>query len=411
MALFKRARGCCACGKELGATTGKSVKALTVTCTCGQTTKLEVSREWWASYRDPDGQRVRIKGLVTKEDTLIMLDGIRKSIAAGTYSGPRAARGDRMTLAGLVEAYFAALATTRKAYNLHHSRLRTDRVVAAIGKNLLIDDLTSRHGDTYREKRTAKGTSPATINCDLANVSAAMRWARDKGLTVNRPTFRMATLHNARTRFLTREEAATLIQKATELRPVLGHLVRAALASGARLGELTGAEWSWLNLEAGFLTVPSENSKTGRVRNIPVNSDFRQVLLERRDLAVPGARIFHQEGRRCIETTVAAWFRRAATAAGLGDDVVFHSLRHSAASWAVLAGVPLHVVAKLLGHSTTAMTERYSHLSPHHVLEAADHLLLAPPAPPPEPKAEPEPCHQDATGVLVALKPRAKAVG
>jgi integrase len=44
--------------------------------------------------------------------------------------------------------------------------------------------------------------------------------------------------------------------------------------------------------------------------------------------------------------------------------VTFHTLRHTYASWAVMAGVPLYVVAKALGHRTLTMTARYSHLAP-----------------------------------------------
>ena len=46
------------------------------------------------------------------------------------------------------------------------------------------------------------------------------------------------------------------------------------------------------------------------------------------------------------------------------ERLTYHSLRHAYASWAVMAGVPLYVVGKALGHKTTAMTQRYSHLAP-----------------------------------------------
>jgi site-specific recombinase XerD len=63
-------------------------------------------------------------------------------------------------------------------------------------------------------------------------------------------------------------------------------------------------------------------------------------------------------------------------ALGLNDNVVdarylvtFHTLRHTYASWLVMRGAPLYTVQRLLGHQTSAMTERYSHLAPDHLRE------------------------------------------
>jgi integrase len=66
-------------------------------------------------------------------------------------------------------------------------------------------------------------------------------------------------------------------------------------------------------------------------------------------------------------------FSRALKRAGI-EDFRFHDLRHSAASNLVMAGVSLFTVSQLLGHRTLAMTERYSHLSPSHLSEAAQKL-------------------------------------
>lgn len=60
---------------------------------------------------------------------------------------------------------------------------------------------------------------------------------------------------------------------------------------------------------------------------------------------------------------------QAREACGL-QHVRCHDLRHTCASWLVQAGVPLHTVSEILGHSSMAMTRRYAHLSPEHLLEA-----------------------------------------
>jgi site-specific recombinase XerD len=51
--------------------------------------------------------------------------------------------------------------------------------------------------------------------------------------------------------------------------------------------------------------------------------------------------------------------------------LVFHSLRHTFASWLIMEGTPLFTVSKLLGHGDIGMTMRYAHLAPDHLRHAA----------------------------------------
>jgi integrase len=70
---------------------------------------------------------------------------------------------------------------------------------------------------------------------------------------------------------------------------------------------------------------------------------------------------------------VSATFKRVVNSLGLNKGVidtrqkiVFHSLRHSFASWLALQGESLITLRDLLGHKTTTMTNRYAHLLPDH---------------------------------------------
>jgi integrase len=66
-------------------------------------------------------------------------------------------------------------------------------------------------------------------------------------------------------------------------------------------------------------------------------------------------------------------YNNAVEAARL-DDVTFHTLRHTFASWAVMRGVTLKELQELLGHSSLAMTMRYAHLAPEHLRTAVGRL-------------------------------------
>ena len=58
--------------------------------------------------------------------------------------------------------------------------------------------------------------------------------------------------------------------------------------------------------------------------------------------------------------------------ARLPDDVSFHHLRHTCASWLVMKGVPMRVVQEILGHSSVTVTQRYAHLAPGVMREAME---------------------------------------
>jgi integrase len=66
-------------------------------------------------------------------------------------------------------------------------------------------------------------------------------------------------------------------------------------------------------------------------------------------------------------------FENACAKAGI-KNFRFHDLRHTAASHMVMAGVPFKTVEEILGHTTTAMTERYSHLTSEHKRNAVEML-------------------------------------
>jgi integrase len=107
-----------------------------------------------------------------------------------------------------------------------------------------------------------------------------------------------------------------------------------------------------------------ELTKNGRRREIPMNDATYGALVGLGPKA--SGRVFKT---RYIQTA----FNNAVAAAKL-DDVNFHTLRHTFASWAVIRGVTLKELQELLGHSSLAMTMRYAHLAPEHLRTAVSRL-------------------------------------
>ena len=146
------------------------------------------------------------------------------------------------------------------------------------------------------------------------------------------------------------------------IREELRAAVIVALNTGLRLGELIGLTWERVDLSRGVIRL--ELTKSGRRREVPMNDASYRALV---GLGPKGSgRVFKT---RYIKTA----YNNAVETAQL-DDVTFHTLRHTFASWAIMRGVTLKELQELLGHSSLAMTMRYAHLAPEHLRTAVSRL-------------------------------------
>ena len=196
-----------------------------------------------------------------------------------------------------------------------------------------------------------------------------------------------------RVRWITRAEAAGLIQAAdcptsfsSESRekvsfgrpltsqyrsPYLRDFIELALNTGCRKQELLGLIWS--NVDFGNDLILLEQTKNGTRRSVPLNSVSRGVLIRRRAVCAEvcpdtpwvfchiTAALYANVGDRVKDVKTS--FATACKKAGIVNFRI-HDLRHTAASWLVMEGVPLLEVSRLLGHKSITQTERYAHLAP-----------------------------------------------
>lgn len=128
-----------------------------------------------------------------------------------------------------------------------------------------------------------------------------------------------------------------------------------------------------MNFKRDFISVT--DTKSGRNQSIPMTNEVKKMLEEVKKTSTTELVFVSSKGERIKE--VSRTFDRVVEELGLNTNikdsrnkVVFHTLRHTYASWLVMSGTDLYSVQKLMGHSTMAMTERYSHLSPNHLQKA-----------------------------------------
>jgi integrase len=168
-----------------------------------------------------------------------------------------------------------------------------------------------------------------------------------------------------RLRYFTKAEITRLINAA---QGDFRELVKAALFTGCRYGELTRLRVGDFNPDSG--TVFVGQSKSGKARHVVLTDEGRKFF-EIRTAGRPGDALMlhHADGSAWGASHQIRAMAEACKAASITSGS-FHILRHTNASHLVMAGVPLNVVARNLGHADTRMTERhYAHLAPSYVAE------------------------------------------
>ena len=262
----------------------------------------------------------------------------------------------------------------------------------AIG-NVRIKDLGEIHIQKVKRSMIEARRSPRTVEYAFAVIRQIVNLARQRGIYAGDSPTRLVkkpSKDNRRHRFLEEEEAALLLDALAEKSLQVRDIALLSLHTGLRAGEIFALTWADVAHDGLKVT----DTKSGKNRVVPLNSTAREMLDARRPAdAAPGGLVFPSEKGTKIGQVSQTFVKVAERLFNHGvddprDRVVFHTLRHTFASWLVRRGTPLIIVAKLMGHSTTAMTERYSHLAPGDLRAAVAGLetIRAAPAPAPAKK-------------------------
>lgn len=234
--------------------------------------------------------------------------------------------------------------------------------------DLYLDEITREVIDRITDDKLKTGVTPATVNRLLEIVRVILNTAVKHWEWIERaPHVRLLRQPTRRIRWLTREEADTLLSHLPEHTRVMAKF---SLATGLRETNVTRLQWSQVDLERRSAWIHADQSKTGRPIGIPLNREA--VVLLRGQLGKHKKYVFTYNGSPVRRCNTKVW-RRALELSGI-KDFRWHDLRHTWASWHVQNGTPMHVLQELGGWSDIRMVQRYAHLSPEHLAPYAETL-------------------------------------
>jgi integrase len=284
-------------------------------------------------------------------------------------AGAKAAAKAAPTVAELAVRFLTEHAEAKRKPSTarEYRRLLEHVVLPAIGTRKAAD-ISRRDIERLHQARRA---TPTEANRALACLSTmfniAERWSlRPDGSNPCRHVEKYP--QRRRERFFSAEELVRLGDALTAYdgSPSAAAAVKLLVFTGARLGEVLGLRWDWIDFERGEARLP--DSKTG-AKTLHLPPPALAVLAELPRLdgnphVIAGAK----EGAALVNLEK-PW--RAIRAAARLDDVRLHDLRHAFASVAASSGLGLPIIGKMLGHSQPATTARYAHLESDPVKAAA----------------------------------------
>ena len=244
-----------------------------------------------------------------------------------------------------------------------------------------LNEISSFDLERLKSDLQKKGLAPASVRHILVvfreiwnKANAWGLWAGDnpiKGVKLPVP-------RNQRERFLSHQEADTLLKALAEVSGTVAEMALLSLHTGLRFGEITNLKGHDLDFQNDLITITDPKNK--QARKAYMTGAVKEMLL-RRAPKESSDLVFCDRVHGHRINTISHTFSKTVKDLGFNEGVTdtrqrvtFHTLRHTFGSWLAIQGTPILTISQLIGHKTLAMTQRYSHLSPDHKKEATLNL-------------------------------------
>lgn len=253
-------------------------------------------------------------------------------------------RGVPKTLKDLVEKLGEMPWRGKVSREITESRLAS--MIELIGPKTPLAEISTDKLDDAINVLVQRQIKNSTINKYLSSLHKVLDLAKDRKWLSEIPAFPWLDEEDGRIRWITNDEEVRLMR---ELPHDIGVLVRVAIATGMRRGELLGLQPE--QVEEGWVHLWETKTKTPRT--IPINARTRADIMYLLDVGMPTEHVLRYQ------------WERARVLLGLKDDpwFTFHVTRHTCATRLVQANVNLRIIQKWLGHKRIETTIRYAQVS------------------------------------------------
>jgi len=331
--------------------------------------------KWYVDYRDPNGKRI-IKAVGPKKDAEAYLGKVLAAIREGRFFDVKVE--NKTTFKELLDAY------VEKVKDQRFYQTSVSYFIPVLKKHFegkLLSEITYKTLEDFRDERkktpTQHGTerSGRTVNIEMSVLRRMFRKGVKWGMVEKNPFENADDLffkeNNHRERALTEDEVKHLIDACPKyLKPI----VITAIYTGLRKSDIFNLKWRDIDLKKGLIRL--DEAKTGKTRNIVLNSDMitlLQNLPEKCQYVFPNK---HGKPFKDIKRSFETALKEAKVEQS--DDrrykIVFHTLRHTCISLLTERGADTTAVKNYVAHASEEMTKQYTHLSKEYARRTAEIL-------------------------------------
>ncbi|CAG36333.1 tyrosine-type recombinase/integrase [Desulfotalea psychrophila] len=326
----------------------------------------------WEAHIRIKGHTPRRKSFPTKCRAQAWAVEYEALLRAKDAGDPRLA--EQISLQEALDKYAEdSTAAGKKESTLDLESRATRHLTRLLGADRSLADIRPALVAQYQLTRQKEGYSNSAIRTELAILSKMYNNARKIwGLNIKNPVNDITRVppDKGNTRFLTTAEAKIVLDESKNIRnPKFYPFVLLLMHTGMRSSEVARLRPEDINFET--LSLRIHETKSGIPRSVPLTTKAAEVLqtvspeatgyyflkenhLNQKDIRLAPAKAFSSCWRSLRKKMEAS-----------GHKIPHfrpHDLRHTAASHLLMAGVDIREVADILGHSTLAMTMRYTHL-------------------------------------------------
>lgn len=317
--------------------------------------KLKSGEVWYGNVKLRNGQyRNFCTHCASKRDAREMLAGIEAEIASGRDPFNTDRSGE---LFSDVARRFITARRDEWSHSTIVSRQHTIRLFSSeLDKPARLID--REDVAEFRDRLVESGLSPHSVNIHLRNLRALLNWYAETEPSYRPPRIRQVKAAGASHKdALSREEARSLIEAAQTIElngQSIAPLLLFLVLTGMRRSEALDAEWSWI--DGSFIRVPAPRTKTNEKRLVPISRDLANLLSNVPRTA--SGRIFP-----AMTIEITRKFQDACKAARIERPLKLHNLRDTFIVNAIMSGIPLMLVARIVGNSPAVIDRHYAPLA------------------------------------------------